>query len=380
MTERAMAAEKANRKTRNGEIDLLRFGFSIIILLFHYGRLLPQTYFARGEIAVEFFFVVAGIFMAKHAKTIVDQGRTESIGNTTWTYIIRRVSSFFAYYLVAFILCTVFWRILAKGTNPKNLPTNILQCGPTISLTFMGLNNNVRALYVPNTWYLSALLIASFVLFPCMLYKFDASTKIIFPLASMGILGWLYAENKTIIVEWQNWSGFLYHGVIRAIAEMALGASLFSLIEWIRRRGIDYSGGRKAILTGIKWICFGIVVFYALTSKLKTEFSIHALLYCCVGIVLSLSDITYNIPSTKMSRYLNRCSLPIYLFHGFVTYILEKRIESGCLTMTPVLFVVVSVASVIGSVILMHGTDYVVKLIRTRKRRTPAAETGTEKE
>ena len=87
-----------------------------------------------------------------------------------------------------------------------------------------------------------------------MLYKFDASTKIIFPLASMGILGWLYAENKTIIVEWQNWSGFLYHGVIRAIAEMGLGASLFSLIEWIRRRGIDYSGGRKAILTGIKWI------------------------------------------------------------------------------------------------------------------------------
>ena len=373
-------AKNYGGKTRNGEIDLLRFLFSITVLLHHFGTMLPKKIAVHGNIAVEFFFVVAGVFMARHAKKIVDSGKPDSIGNATWKYIIYKCRSFYAYYLIAVVLSAVFFKSISEGIGVFGLAKGLVKSIPTFTLTVLGLNSNYLSLYVPNTWFLSGLLIASFILFPIMLRNFDVSTKIIFPLLTLFTLGWLYAGDKTIIYTWYDWAGFTYHGLVRAIAEMAMGAAAFSLIDWIRNRENNYSKLLKLMFTAVKWGSFLLVFLYAFSTQFKVDYSIHALLFCCLGVVLSLSDISYNIPATKVSGYLGKCALPIFLFHGFVKYILENNIEAGQLKMTPTLFVVASVATVIGSVILMHGTDYVVKLIRSRKRRTPAAETGTEKE
>lgn len=359
-----------NKRTRNGEIDLLRFLLSIAVLLYHFGKILPKKLAPHGDIAVEFFFVVAGLFMAKHAKKQLAGGRLDSIGSTTWKYVIYRAKSFYSYYIVAMILSVIVWRILTQGMGFSGLINSLLKGIPAFSLTFLGFNGNSRGLlYVPNTWFLSALLISSFILFPCLLCKFDISTKIVFPLVSMGVLGFIYAENKTIILPWEQWSGFIYNGVLRAIAEMALGASLFALVECIQNKTIKQTRTQKTILTLSKWICFGVVFFYAFSSSLKTDFSIHALLFCCGGVVLSLSGITYIVHSNKVSCYLGKCALPIFLFHGFTENIYEQMVADGRLSLTPVVFLIILIVTVVGSVLLMHGTDIIVKLLTSRKHK-----------
>ena len=372
--------EKNNSgKTRNGEIDLLRFLFAITILLFHFGKLLPKNCVPNGHISVGFFFVVSGVFMAKHAKKIIAGGKPVSIGNTTWKYIIYRTKSFYAYYFVSVILSAIFYRMLSNGMNFIDLMKSLTKTIPTFSLTFLGLNTNMRSLYVPNTWYLSALLITSFILFPILIYKFDSSTKIIFPIISMFTLGYIYANNKHILLAWENWLGLLYSGMLLAISEITLGISLFPLIEWIREKGSRGSKKLKLLFTVLKWGSFLIVFVFAF-SPINKDFSIHALLYCCIGIVLSLSNLSYNIPAMKLTNYLGKCSLPIYMYHGFIKYILDNKIASGQLVMTRTFYILSATATIIGSVILMHGTDFVVGLIRSRKRKIAAADNGAGKE
>ena len=58
-------------KKRSGNLDLMKFLFSLMIIMFH-GKNLATTesyIFPGGSIAVEFFFVVSGVLMARAAST-----------------------------------------------------------------------------------------------------------------------------------------------------------------------------------------------------------------------------------------------------------------------------------------------------------------------
>ena len=57
---------------RNGAIDLLKFLFSLMIVIYH-GRLFANAenpLFRAGKIGVEFFFIVSGYLMAAKAEKV----------------------------------------------------------------------------------------------------------------------------------------------------------------------------------------------------------------------------------------------------------------------------------------------------------------------
>ena len=76
---------------RNGEIDLFRFIFSVMIIIFHFGNTYNYRIFQNGYIAVEFFFVVSGYLMARHvwlkSADIRDLG---AIADETWRYLRKK--------------------------------------------------------------------------------------------------------------------------------------------------------------------------------------------------------------------------------------------------------------------------------------------------
>ena len=56
-------------KRRNGTISLWKFIFAVIIVLFHASAFYPNwnNYFVKGGyIAVEFFYVISGYYLAKN--------------------------------------------------------------------------------------------------------------------------------------------------------------------------------------------------------------------------------------------------------------------------------------------------------------------------
>ena len=64
---------ESGKKARNGSLDLMKFVFSIVIVLLHSGNLFGRNkFFPAGHIGVEFFYIVSGYYMAKSALRYVD--------------------------------------------------------------------------------------------------------------------------------------------------------------------------------------------------------------------------------------------------------------------------------------------------------------------
>ena len=77
-------------KRRNGEIDILRAVFAIIILIYHYHEIYQRSanYFTRGYLGVEFFFLVSGYYLAWNA-----QRRNTNVTNATVHYVFDKLLS-----------------------------------------------------------------------------------------------------------------------------------------------------------------------------------------------------------------------------------------------------------------------------------------------
>lgn len=92
---------------RNGLIDFYRFIFSLVIV-FHHAMWLDgvvdistQVVFLGGYSAVEFFFIVSGLFLAKKAYSCQE---SNEVGKRTWHEIINRIKTLYPAFLVAFII------------------------------------------------------------------------------------------------------------------------------------------------------------------------------------------------------------------------------------------------------------------------------------
>ena len=87
-------------KKRNGEIDILRAVFAIIILIYHSHiiYLKSANYFIRGYLGVEFFFLVSGYYLAKNAKT-----SGTSVADASVRYVFNRFFSIISIYLISLI-------------------------------------------------------------------------------------------------------------------------------------------------------------------------------------------------------------------------------------------------------------------------------------
>ena len=94
-----------NRK--NGKIELLRFVFAIIIMVFHYPGFLELT--PTAQIGVEFFYIIMGIFMAQ--KIVNSPPTDEPISVSTIKYVLAKAKSFYVYFIPAFIIKTIITAI-----------------------------------------------------------------------------------------------------------------------------------------------------------------------------------------------------------------------------------------------------------------------------
>ncbi len=307
---------------RNGEIDVLRFVFSVLIVIFHFNDNFKLQIMYFGNIAVEFFFLVSGYLMAMHANKKIKQNEDIqlSISDETWKYTLNKVKSFYMYYIGAFIIQIIVRFILVKNEGVASIVYNLLKSVPVVSLLFMRLGTNDTQLYVPNTWFLFAMLIAVFILYPILLWRNKSAIQWILPLLSLSILMYMKNTYNKLSV-WGDWEGPLYSGVIRAIGEMALGCCLYPLsILVIEKKSQSNSSGKVStnlLLTVIKITCYAIVLIFS-SGKIGTfvfdrSFDFHALLFCAIGIILSFASCGYTIPATKITGYLGKSSLPIFI-------------------------------------------------------------------
>lgn len=358
---------------RTGEIDLLRFVFSIVLAFFHFNGYYDLGIFTQASIWVEFFFLVSGYLMARHVDQLHDRPKTwGEVADCTWKYLLKRFGSFYRYYAMAVIINFVVRNIIIFRQSPVIILMQVLSSIPTFLLVFLGLNRDGMTMYVGGTWYLSAMVIAMFILYPLLLKQFRLSTKVIFPLMSIFLLGYL-CNTYGQITRWFDWNGICYTGVLRAIAVIALGASLYQVtllgkIYYNQWRYAETFVG-KFFITTLKVMCYGVVLIYSYNGTLfGKNATLHALFFCAIGVALSFAEIGYSVCDNKFTRYLGKISLPVYIFHVFL-HSTSKDLTGDAFISFKVSLLLFGI-SIFISVVLMYVTDFVfarAKLLFVKK-------------
>ncbi len=211
-------------KSRNGYIDIIKFIFAIVIVLFHLGC----GIFPGGRVAVEGFFMISAFLMMIK----VDHDREPQLSNgvSTVKFIWKKYLGLLPFLIPSVIMAFFCYEFMSpvpiKEIIADHIPGMFFEF---LTLCTAGFDGN----YVLGiSWYLSAMFIALAILYPlCRKYK---SKFVLCVCPVMGVLfyGFLahFVGSIAITSEYLE-GGFVNCGVIRALAGSMFGCVIYEIYK-----------------------------------------------------------------------------------------------------------------------------------------------------
>ena len=299
------------KESHNGIISFWKFMFSILICCFHLGTLFKSTRynFSAGSIGVEFFFLVSGYLFCKkclkYEKT-TNEGIFEDNIKMAWNKIKR----FFPYVLFLVIISVVFARVVLNYRFLDFIYS-------LYNVMLIPAKKAIISLPYGVLWYISVLIIVQFMIFPIFVKNKHKYSLYIAPIIAFLLCGYLLIEHGCLVKPWAK-DIFTYKSVVRGIMEINLGIFLYELCE--RFKKIDFNKFARAILTIIEVI--GYVGIFVLCNKVNAHIKYDALMLIifsiCILISFSNKSLFNNIMNNKLSYYLEKISLPMYINNWFM--------------------------------------------------------------
>lgn len=303
----------AKKTSRNGKIDLLKFLFSLCIVLTHSKYMLPKAVkgiFGGFSLAVEFFFLVSGVLLMASIEK-AEKNSTLSTGKETGIFMLRKYKSLYPEVAVAYVLRCI---LLVTFTDAAFFPLIEESWFDAFLLTTTGLKGTG---VMTVTWYVSSMLICMMFLYPFIRKYKDIALNIVLPLGVVLIFGFMYRNYGTVRAP-MDWNGFVYRGTLRAAAELSLGCLCYGFSK--KLKDTEFSTVGKAILALIEVASYGIFVLYMATgtSGLRDFFYIFIL---CFGVIISFSgkSLGHELFNNRFFNFLGKFSFPLYLIHGAVS-------------------------------------------------------------
>lgn len=296
---------------RNAWIDFVRILFSVGIFLTHLNSLAQPTenvdlIYCFGFLGVEFFFIISGYFMAASANKYT-QSESEHVGKATMHFLWKKYKRVFPCYFVAWCIGFTADHVVGMITG-KQVLKDIIQSIPA----FMHLGMAGFPMYqaIDPAWYISAMLLSMFILYPLLLLLRDKFTYIIAPLASIVIYGYLLFRVGNLATINPLEGSFVYTGLLRGIAGISLGCICYEGARFLSRKSFTTKGCR--MLTLLELLCYAAVFLGMNTQALmRPDFYVVAILVPAV--MLSFSNQSYTSRFRLARIKLGEVSLAIFL-------------------------------------------------------------------
>lgn len=306
---------------RNSSIDILKFIFSIVVVL-HHSYLLDGVgkahgIFLSGVSAIDFFFITAGYFMAATIVKNTKNPHTEGLGSETVLFIKKRITPIFPYVLFGFIT-TLISRIIIQGSSYINSTHELLGTFWEISFLRMA---GFKTTNVNNaTWYLSAMFIAMFFLYPIIRKNRDLWMKALCPATAIMIYGYIIAEFSSLRQPSSFWCGIAYKGTLRAFAGLMLGIGIYALCQELKN--IKFKPIFMWFLSLVEWSCYILTIIITYKFE-KNYYDCFVILLFALGITITCSghSALSNKINFKFANTLGKFSTVIYLNHYLFTII-----------------------------------------------------------
>lgn len=304
------------KEKHNGIISLWKFIFSCIIILFHGSSFYPNydNFFVKGGyIAVEFFFIVSGIYLAKKAL----KKESKNIGKETIEYVWNFIKKLLPYLIIAYIGIFIT-KIIFESHKTYEWINSIWNLLLLKQAGFQGIMMNNQL------WFLTSLIIGMFILYPLLKkYKenfiYLASPLIV--VLGLGYLSQTYGA-RGLDQAYHNWDTLWYTGTIRAIIELNIGFVIYLINQKLKH--IEYTKLGQVLLTIASNGLLILVVLMTQFLDNARNYDYIMLLFIGIGITIMISEKTLELKflSNKFVFFLEKISMPMYINHMFIITLL----------------------------------------------------------
>lgn len=301
--------------TRNLNIDIFRMIFALVVVLHHY---FPKTW--CGYFAVDFFFIVSGFFLMKSYNKYDDTDRPHNL-----RFCAHKLMSFLPYLIVAEIIAAITVLGIQLANNGDWNAGMKLAWNQLKNILCLSMLNIYKG---DVTWYLSAMILATAILYPCVRAFKEKFSRIIAPIIGIVLLLAIIISTGRTNYPDELLLGFIRKGLILGISDMCLGIFSYEVVEYLRRLGDGDS--KRMVYTAMETICYltVLVCIFIVQPRGESwrgafEFTMIALLF--IGTTITLSNLSYTYDLTmkqdwlwKYANVLSIGSLMIYLNHEYV--------------------------------------------------------------
>ena len=300
-------------KKRNGAIDFWRFIFATLLVIFHAYLLDEENRFelpfilGRGAIAVEFFLLTSGFLMAVSVNKLPDASFSWS---DTWGFIKRKIMGFYPAFVIAWFITFVTLNVL-KFENISTVLSNLFSSVFELTLIRNAGFSGYRAL--GQTWYLSAMVISMFILYPIYRRNKKRFEYYIAPAIAVLVLGYLFYKTKSVV----NPNKFLNYGfksTYRAFAEICLGVVCYVFCQKLKKAKITKV--KSHLLSVAELFGYGFSIYYMQCYQLYPDyFDYVALFFLMFSVTISFSGLSSinRLFDHEIFRWLGKFSLYPYL-------------------------------------------------------------------
>ncbi len=310
--------DKGRNSFHNNALDLWKFIFSILIMLYHTVYIFGEgnfLIFRGGYIGVEFFFIVSGFLMAQSAANACRRANGECVclGRETTSFLLRKVRIIYPYFIVA-VVFSIASRVVIEKMSLYALARNLLySVGEILLLHQTGFDFYS---WIGGSWYLSAMLIGMLFIYPLLRYKRDLYTNIIAPIAIILLFGY-FMDKWGMIHKMSEWYKGFRFSVLRAMGDMNIGVIVYAGANKIRE--IPFTDLARRILAMLALAGYAFVLISCFGRGDGTmDFIWILILAVCVAVTGSGADSLagwLNRFDSKLFRRFATFSMALYVNH-----------------------------------------------------------------
>lgn len=315
----AAVQNEAPKPNRNYELDFFKLFFAIMVFWTHTSDLIysgekivvpPML----GRVAVHFFFILSGMFMAN---TISGQNYDgNEPGKAAAAFVLKKFKSISLNFIIAFLVCTAAY----VATMSKNLNDALKTLAAAVP-EMLFVQNSPKAIINQPLWYLSAMFLCMLPLAYMLYKKRDFTLHIFAPVTAVLLYLFMWHANKNAIPLAYNFYGIVSGGIIDAVFGLCSGICAYNIFIALRRN----SKSIRILLTVTEVLLYGIFfgTWFGLRTA-KTTMSVLLLLPIAIAITFSGQSYIGCLFTFKWMKCFAPLSLMIYLNHFAAQLIVNK--------------------------------------------------------
>ncbi|MDE6104955.1 MAG: acyltransferase [Clostridia bacterium] len=356
-------------RKRNNLVEFARFLFSILVVGYHVQMTFSDgtaNFFANGALAVEFFFLISGYFLARSIEKI-NAKEKHNTALESCRFMGNKVKGILPIHITAIVAVVIVILACDLSSSGKILLNGL----PSVFLVQeagIWTEAYANALIVPE-WYLSSMLLCMLIMVPVALLLRKKIKGVFVILVLLGVLG-VIAVIAGLCMNWAYTTTFVYD--LRAWGEMCVGMFAYYLSVLISKRELKKASSITLKVVEILGYCAPVILgFIPISENLQPV---------CMGVtvvcVFAALSVTFagkgvSVSNDRLNKafgYLGGLSLAIYLFHPVIITLLEYVGKSFSIwQIYLIVFAVTLAAAVIYNLIAML-IKRLIKAIKARKQ------------